>query len=476
MLIHSLGASLAAGAAFLSWFSHHIDPVAQFSETIVFLAVMFCMCAFYAFACVHTLRRGTSWRAILLWAFLFRLIFVPSQPIYETDHYRYLWDGYCLSQGVNPYRYSPQEILDAYASPPAGGVTDELKPLVRGLVKDESLYHTLSNVNNPDLNTIYPPFAQIVFGAAASLFPNSLMALRAVMLLCDALLIILILALLVSLNLPLERIVFYAWSPLILKEYINTVHYDVIALFGLFLAVGLIGAGRKRHSALAFACAAQTKFFPLLALPPAARRWRVGAWVVFAATSFTLALIFINYASGRGWSAFLHRWESNSSMAALIEAVLIQLGAPPWGQGSVLFEWHGSAYRLDAFLIAKILCGLAFIAIYARLLWRIRGRDDENVKTILNFTQTALLALLIFSPICNPWYVAWLVPFLCFRPSAAALWLSCACLVYYVFFIWSPIQQPLWLRALEYCPFYAFLIYEWRYGPLLDRAQTHTSL
>lgn len=47
-----------------------------------------------------------QWRAVLLFALLFRMALLWSQPIQELDLYRYLWDGRVLAVGINPYRYS----------------------------------------------------------------------------------------------------------------------------------------------------------------------------------------------------------------------------------------------------------------------------------------------------------------------------------------------------------------------------------
>jgi len=40
-------------------------------------------------------------------------MFFGSQPIYENDYKRYLWDGAVAASGESPYIYSPDEIYEA---------------------------------------------------------------------------------------------------------------------------------------------------------------------------------------------------------------------------------------------------------------------------------------------------------------------------------------------------------------------------
>jgi len=57
----------------------------------------------------------TSWETIgfcIALGLAFRAMFLGSTPIYEDDWNRYLWDGYVITQGESPYKYSPTEILE----------------------------------------------------------------------------------------------------------------------------------------------------------------------------------------------------------------------------------------------------------------------------------------------------------------------------------------------------------------------------
>ena len=52
----------------------------------------------------------------------------------------------------------------------------------------------------------------------------------------------------------------------------------------------------------------------------------------------------------------------------------------------------------------------------------------------------------------NPWYFAWLIPFLCFRFSLAHVWLTAACVLIYI------LPLNLTTQALLYVPFLVLLV------------------
>jgi len=78
-------------------------------------------------------------KVMLLVALVTRAILIPSFPIQESDLYRYLWDGRVVAAGMDPYRFSPEEI-DRFeqggAAASADDITEKEKPLsaVTGLI------------------------------------------------------------------------------------------------------------------------------------------------------------------------------------------------------------------------------------------------------------------------------------------------------------------------------------------------------
>lgn len=79
-----------------------------------------------------------TWLVVLGFAVLFRLELITASPYLISDFERYLFDGRLLLAGINPYDAQP------ISFPELGG----------------------QNVPRPEIKTIYPPLAQLLFGAA----------------------------------------------------------------------------------------------------------------------------------------------------------------------------------------------------------------------------------------------------------------------------------------------------------------------
>jgi len=56
----------------------------------------------------HRLQFTWLFPVLILCGLVLRLSFFGSQPIYENDYKRYLWDGAVTATGSNPYEYSPR--------------------------------------------------------------------------------------------------------------------------------------------------------------------------------------------------------------------------------------------------------------------------------------------------------------------------------------------------------------------------------
>jgi hypothetical protein len=106
-------------------------------------------------------------------------------------------------------------------------------------------------------------------------------------------------------------------------------------------------------------------------------------------------------------------------------------------------------------MAAKIVVGVLLMAIVSSVAWR--GKR-------LMFQFLAITAALLFlAPAVNPWYLTWMVPWLCFLPvPALILWTGLAPLSYHVLSGWA--QTGVWselgiLRWVEYVPVFAGLVW-----------------
>lgn len=369
----------------------------------------------FARAAVLVLRQGEAGGqhgggtvpVVIVFAALFRLAALPAPPLLDDDIHRYLWDGKVWASGVDPYLYAPDSFF--------------LEPL-----RDEN--H--AKIGFPYLRTIYPPLAQALFRLAHGLAPGSATALKALLMTFDAITIALLMLLLSRLGLPRERVLLYAWNPLVIKELANSGHVDAAAVCLLVASCALAVCRRPAASAAMLGLAALVKLFPLVALPALWRRW-APAHVVLCAGTFLIGYVPF-FEQGdlivEAMGVYATHWEYNDSVFAILSA-LAEWGGAPAG---------GLALRVTVGL------GVALLAV------RAGAHSDGSDRGTLRAVAIAIAALLLASPTVQPWYVVWLVPFLCLFPWSGWLAFTGTVMMSYAFHIQG--QDQWWIRPIEYAP------------------------
>ncbi|MCI0404275.1 MAG: glycosyltransferase 87 family protein [Acidobacteria bacterium] len=338
---------------------------------------------------------------ILLAAVLFRLTLFDLPPSLSDDLYRYQWEGQLQLAGQNPY------LVASEAGPrlPAAGYT-----------------------------TAYGPLTQLLFWLTA-LVDGGVLSFKLLSLLFDLGSLLAVLMLLRARGLPAERALVYAWCPLVVVEFAGSGHNDSITVFGILLACWLVVRNHAVLSALPLAAAVLTKWFPALLLPVFFRRagWRgLGAFVA------TVAIGLLPYLdAGRNLVAGVRSY------------------AESWRNNASLFDSLRGATGSDtaaAFMAALLLVGLA---VY------LAAKRAEPLRS----AYILITALLFLSPSVFPWYLTWLVPFLCFFPNTGLLlWTATIFLSYHVLIGYRALgtwQYDPTLVWLEYAPVFALLAVSW---------------
>lgn len=310
--------------------------------------------------------RGTL-AIVLAVAALLRLPFLPTTPTLSEDVYRYLWDGRLVTRGVNPYEFAPSD--------PA--LASHRDPL-------------LDRLNHAHVPTIYPPAAQIVFASVAAVRVDP-RAFKAALLVAEAALVTALLLLLRARGLPPERLLLYAWNPLVIVESHGSAHLDLMLAAFLLVSLALLERGRRVPAGIAWALAVLIKYTPLLLAPFLARR---RAWGVLLAGGATMAIFTLPFAGAgaglvTGLTTYARHWEFNGSIYPVLAALT--------GSG------EGARWILAAALAAATLA----------VSWRVRSASGA---------AGALLACaVVLSPTVFPWYLVPLVALLPLHPSPALL-------------------------------------------------------
>ena len=351
---------------------------------------------------------------VIVFAALFRLSILFAPPYLSDDSYRYVWDGRVQATGVNPYRYIPAD--------------EALAPL-----RDQKIY---SKINRRDYaHTIYPPGAQIIYFLATRL-SERVTWMKVVMLGFEAVAIWALLQLLTSFNLPRQRVLIYAWHPLLVWEIAGSGHVEAAAI--AFVVLALL-ARRRRWDAVAGAALAGAtliKLFPVILLPALYRR---RGWKMPLAFGLTMIIAYLPYLSVgvKGVLGFLPGYAQEEGLQNGTQFYLLSLARRAFGEAKV---------PSVAYLIFAILA-LGLVA-----LWSFWKREQNDGSYIARAFVIATTFVVLLSP-HYAWYFAWLVAFTCLLPRLPFFYLTTACFVLYKLWLPAGRDQLLLLDTIIYLPF-----------------------
>jgi alpha-1,6-mannosyltransferase len=350
---------------------------------------------------------------VLAVATICRALLLPAEPVMSTDVYRYLWEGRMITHGYNPFSLPPEAA--------------ELEPL-----RDEHY----APINHKHLKTIYPPVAQAVFAAAAWVRPDP-QTQKLFFVLFDLGVIAVLMAFLRLRSADPLAAIIYAWNPLVIFETAHSGHTDAVGIFLLVLGLWLLARGQKLWGFVSLGLSMLAKYLAGVFLPYFALKKRYVVWV-----PVMLAVVIVGY-------------------------------LPFAGAGSGLFsslEIYGTQWRFNG-LIYKLLHSMVGDPLRTRwILTLLLGvavvYQSFKQRDPLRFAFVVIATALLLAPTLYPWYVAWVVPFLCFYPNRA--WILFTGLVMLSYWVWvvSAVGgewELSWrLYAIEYVPFYALLLFDAR--------------
>ena len=399
----------------------------------LFVAVALAQGAVYLFALWLVRPAGGSRRCLVVilgLAAAMRLLVLAAPPYLSSDVYRYVWDGRVIAAGINPYRYIPTD------------------PHLAAL-RDAAIFPNINRNNYA--HTIYPPAAETMFFAVTR-FDDSVVAMKAAMVLCEAIAVVLLLRLLAAAGLPATRIIVYAWHPLPLWEFAGSGHVDAAIIVLIALALSSRGRLGGAIAGLALAGGTLVKFYPAVLLPALWRPLRRRSmWPLPAVFAATLALAYLPFL-GVGWGVlgFLPHYLAEEGFTAGGGA-----GFYLWSAAKAVLPLGGvsdTAYMAGA---AILMLGLAAGVAFERI-------ADDDVALAAALLAAAFILLL--SP-HYPWYFAWLIVFACLVRSAALLWLTLASFLLYLVPVGSQLTWDRYRFAVEsvlYVPFLVLAAHDFR--------------
>jgi alpha-1,6-mannosyltransferase len=364
---------------------------------------------------------GNSLTPILLFALLFRLPLIPLDPALSSDVYRYLWEGKVqVVARTNPYIIPPGDDRLAF-------------------FRDEAMY---PHINRKEAPTVYPAGAQLLFALLYRTGIETPQAFKAISLAADALTLLLLILILKQLHLPFDRVIIYAWNPLLIYEFFWSGHLESLMLPSMLGFFYFFLRGRVLAAGAALGLATAIKLVPifLLATVPQGKRLKTAISFVFV-VGFT----YLFYAeAGRRIVGFLPSYFSDPY--EIFNPGIVQL-CLLWASKLFLFPVSWVRWILFALLFGTLII--------------ISRRPSNSPADIIEKSYATFSAyLLLIYPAFHPWYLCILIPLLCLVPSRAWILFSLLLPLSYLKYVTPDGTMPVWITLAQFVPLYLLLIWE----------------
>ncbi len=378
-----------------------------------------------------------NFKFLLIAGILFRLVFLMALPGLSQDYFRFIWDGEMVLQGINPYLYTPDSIMqEGLLIPPNG----------------ELLHQGMGELSARNYSN-YPPLNQLIFAVSAYLGSHSILgsviSMRILIILADLGLIYFGRKLLKNLNLSPHLIFWYFINPLVIIELSGNLHFEGVMLFFFIWSMYLLSKDRWIAAAVLLAVSIHIKLIPLLFLPLFLKyfHWKktVLFYTVTAIAGVALLLPFYTPQFFEHYSSTVGLWFSNFEFNAGfyngIKHLTGQLDVKAWK----LIKVYG---KIVPYVVMVATLALAFTV------------KRQRLSSLLLAMLWVLTIYYFLSTTVHPWYIIFLLMLTLFTEYRFPLLWSAVVMLSYSAYGSDGFDEQLWLLFIEYFIVFGYMIYE----------------
>jgi hypothetical protein len=419
-------------------FAYHLERT-DFIKLLTLCAALFFLC--------FKLVQFEKWnfKFLLTIGILFRLVFLFTQPNLSQDFYRFIWDGELINQGVNPYLFTPNEIMSRV-------IPVLNQETIIQIPNQAELYEGMGSLSARHFSN-YPPLNQLFFALAALLGGKSILgsviAMRGTIILADIGIFYFGRKLLKNINQSPHLIFWYFLNPLVIVELTGNLHFEGLMLFFFVWALYLLSIHKWQWAAVVYACSISVKLVPLLFLPLFLKHFKLKKTIGFyAIIGLSCLLLFAPFYSSEfidHYSKTIGLWFSNFEFNAglwnAIKHLGIQFDAKPWE----LIKSYGKITPAMTIVIVLLFTFL---------------RKNEKLPVLISSMLWVLTLYYFIATTVHPWYVIFLVVLTAFTKYRYAFIWSAAVVLSYYAYSQADFKESLWLLTVEYLAVFSFLIYE----------------
>ena len=379
-----------------------------------------------------------NFKFLLVIGILFRLFFLIAEPNLSQDFYRFIWDGELIKNGINPYLYTPDQLM-------------EQGKVVIGNMQE--LHSGMSELNARHFSN-YPPVNQILFALSSLLgggsVLGSMIAMRLIIILADLGVLYFGRKLLQQLNQANHMVFWYFLNPLVIIELTGNLHFEGVMLFFFVWSLYLLAKQQWVWAAPIYAVSIMVKLVPLLLLPILLKylgfKKSIGFYALTIVGCLALLLPFYSPVFIDNYAETLKLWFSNFEFNAGIYNVVKKIAvtyyeAKPWE----LIDTYGA-------LITKIVIVITLLITFFR--------KNQKLPTIITSMVLALSCYYFLTSTVHPWYVVFLMGISIFSSLRFPLVWSLMVILSYQAYANVDYKEHLWLLAIEYILVIGYFIYE----------------
>jgi alpha-1,6-mannosyltransferase len=369
---------------------------------------------------------------ILLIALLSRLVFM-GLPLHSDDFYRFYWDGHLLLNQINPYEFTPKELMDLDKVPIS------IKPVY-------------DNLNSQHYHSIYPVTNQSVFAFAAWMGGQHVLGftlwVRFILVIFEMITIWVLFKLLTQMRIDPSHTLLYALNPLVILEITANLHFEGLMVAFIFLGFLSLLHRKNIQSGGWIGTAISIKLTPLILFPLFLKLLYLRKFIWFASTlTLTVIIFFLPILlSGTIIEYFtsIQLYYGTFEFNASIYYVLRELG--------YLIKGYNMIGDLS-----RVLSIIAFVSI-CYIAWKAKMDDIQH---LIFFSIAVYFIYLILSMVVHPWYIIPLIALgVLGRMKYPLLWSYLIYLSYYAYAI-VPYSENYVLIGIQYGLLAIFAIAEY---------------
>ena len=391
---------------------------------------------FSCFALTFLVSKKLSLSEILFFGVSFRLVLFFAYPWLSDDFYRFIWDGLVIGENINPYEYTPSELIK--------------KVEVLGTKKIfGELYGKMSNLNSLNYSP-YPPINQFLFFLSTSFKKDiffSLISMRSLIIVSDILNFFIGCRILKKLKFKKEKILWYFLNPLVIIELTGNLHFEGFMLTFFGFGILLFLENKKLFALFPLALSVGTKLITIIVIPFLIKKKKIGEnlkiMILFFVLLFFIFFLPIGINNLPNFYNTIKLWFSNLEF-----------------NGSIYYAIRHLGYKIKGYNIINSVGFITPLLTTIIMLSLLFSKNNQKIKTILEKMFLLLFIFYLISMVVHPWYIITILYLGLFTKYNFQIIWSAFIFLTYSAYQNSKVEENFYLIGLEYIVVFGFFIYE----------------